>query len=51
MDDGHAKVRMADVRAQLDRTYFAGIGPTERTPNGNDYGQDLLRQHHRQHPC
>jgi hypothetical protein len=21
-----------------------------RTPNGNDYGKDLLRQHHAQHP-
>ena len=21
-----------------------------RTPNGNDYGKDLLRQHHEQHP-
>ena len=29
MDDGHAKVKMADVRAHLDRTYFAWIGPTD----------------------
>ena len=94
MDDGHAKVKMADVRAHLDRTYFAWIGPTDansvfyyrihspviliefdhqrpvgtrhlidpsrptrqhihavvRTPNGNDYGKDLLRQHYLQHP-
>jgi hypothetical protein len=94
MADGHAKVKMADVRAQLDRTYFAWIGPTDangvfyyrihspviliefdhqrpvglrhlidpsratrqhihavvRTPNGNDYGKDLLRQHYLQHP-
>ena len=21
-----------------------------RTPNGNDYGKDLLRQHYKQHP-
>jgi hypothetical protein len=21
-----------------------------RTPNGNDYGRDLLRQHYAQHP-
>jgi hypothetical protein len=21
-----------------------------RTPNGNDYGKDLLRQHYEQHP-
>jgi hypothetical protein len=87
MDDGHAKVRMDEVRAQLDRTHFAWIGGTGddavfyyrihspviliefdhqtpvalqgprvpgrihihavvRTPNGNDYGKDLLRQHY-----
>ena len=87
MDDGHAAVRMDEVMAQLDRTYFGwkgsveangvfyyrimspviyiefdhqgpvalgqrGGGPTRnhihsvvRTPNGNDYGKDLLRQH------
>jgi hypothetical protein len=95
MDDGHAKVKMTDVRAHLDRTHFAWIGPTDatgvfyyrihspviliefdhqtpanlrqlaanpqapnpehihtvvRTPNGNDYGKDLLRQHYRTHP-
>jgi hypothetical protein len=94
MDEGHAKVKMADVRAHLDRTYFAWIGTTDensvfyyrihspviliefdhqrpvgirhlidpgratrqhihavvRTPNGNDYGKDLLRQHYLQHP-
>ena len=94
MDDGHARVKMTEVRAHLDRTYFAWIGPTEsnsvfyyrihspviliefdhqrpvgtrhlldpgrgtrrhihavvRTPNGNDYGKDLLRQHYAQHP-
>ena len=87
---GHARVRLAEVEAQLDRTHFAWIGGAEdggvfyyrihspviliefdhqrpanlrhlaadpqrpnrqhihvvvRTPNGNDYGQDLLRQH------
>jgi hypothetical protein len=91
LDDGHAKVKMAEVRAHLDRTYFAWIGgdaddsvfyyrihspvvmiefdherpanlrnlaadPNKvtrdhihavvRTPNGNDYGKDLLRQHY-----
>jgi hypothetical protein len=91
MDAGHAQVKMDEVRAQLDRTYFAWIGgmedtsvfyyrihspvvliefdhqrpanltflakdPTKpqqshihvvvRTPNGNDYGKDLLRQHY-----
>jgi hypothetical protein len=90
MDDGHAKVRMDEVNARLDDTYFAWIGPTGadsafyyrihspviliefdqqppvnlrhlatsqaptrdhihavvRTPNGNDYGKDLLRQHY-----
>jgi len=95
MDDGHARVKMAEVRSQLDRTWFAWIGKTEpgsvfyyrihspviliefdherpanlrhlaadptlpslehihtvvRTPNGNDYGKDLLRQHYLQHP-
>jgi hypothetical protein len=95
MADGHARVRMDEVRRHLDRTYFAWIGKTEpgsvfyyrihspviliefdhnrpvglrhlaadpslpdvehihtivRTPNGNDYGKDLLRQHYQQHP-
>jgi len=94
MDDGHARVKMDDVRAQLDRTWLAWIGDTKpgsvfyyrihspvvliefdhqrpvglrhlmdpalpnvahvhtvvRTPNGNDYGKDLLRQHYQQHP-
>jgi uncharacterized protein DUF3500 len=94
MDDGHARVKMDEVRAHLDRTWFAWIGKTEprsvfyyrihspvvliefdhqlpvgmrhlmdptvpsldhihtvvRTPNGNDYGKDLLRQHYQQHP-
>jgi hypothetical protein len=93
--EGHAKVRMDEVRQHLDRTWFAWIGGTEpssvfyyrihspvilvefdhqrpanlrhlaadpdqpnrehvhvvvRTPNGNDYGKDLLRQHYAQHP-
>lgn len=87
MKDGHAKVKMDEVRAQLDRTHFAWMGGTGdndtfyyrihspvvliefdhqvpvalpgpkvpgkahihsvvRTPNGNDYGKDLLRQHY-----
>jgi hypothetical protein len=88
MLDGHAAAKMEEVRAHLDRTYFAwkgeagpdGVfyyrivspvihiefdhqGPTAlpgprnvatrdhihtvvRTPNGNDYGRDLLRQHY-----
>ncbi|HLE19588.1 MAG TPA: DUF3500 domain-containing protein [Vicinamibacteria bacterium] len=87
MDDGHAKIRMEEVKAHLDETFFAWIGDTGpeavfyyrvhspviliefdhqgpvalqgppvasrrhvhsvvRTPNGNDYGKDLLRQHH-----
>jgi len=91
MADGHAKVRMEEVRSQLDRTHFAWAGgmgnndvfyyrihspviliefdhqspvalqgtrgvPTRahihsvvRTPNGNDYGKDLLRQHYEKH--
>jgi hypothetical protein len=95
MREGHARVRMEDVRKHLDRTWFAWIGGTDdasvfyyrihspvvliefdhqrpanlrhlaanpdlpnrehihvvvRTPNGNDYGKDLLRQHYERHP-
>lgn len=94
MREGHAAVRMAEVKAHLDRTYFAWIGKTDadavfyyrvhspvlliefdhqtpvglrhlyrpgvpfrehihavmRSPNGNDYGEDLLRRHYQQHP-
>jgi hypothetical protein len=93
MRDGHAKVKMDEVRQHLDDTRFAWIGGTEsnsvfyyrihspvvliefdhqspialrhlergkptrehihsviRTPNGNDYGKDLLRQHYKEHP-
>jgi hypothetical protein len=86
MSDGHAAIKMMEVREHLDRTYFAWMGSTAddavfyyrvhspviliefdhqggialdtegptrnhihtviRTPNGNDYGKDLLRQHH-----
>ena len=92
MRDGHAAVKMDEVRRHLDETRFAWIGGIEaggvfyyrvhspvvliefdhqapialpnmdreqatkehvhsivRTPNGNDYGRDLLRQHHQQH--
>jgi hypothetical protein len=91
MSDGHARVRMEEVTAHIDATYFAWIGGLSddavfyyrihspviliefdhqlpvalrggprvpgrahihtvvRTPNGNDYGKDLLRQHHAQH--
>ncbi|HEX2854734.1 MAG TPA: DUF3500 domain-containing protein [Opitutaceae bacterium] len=94
MDDGHAKIKMDEVRTHLARTHFAWIGGGEadsvfyfrihspvvliefdhqrpanlrhlakdpqvplrshihvvvRTPNGNDYGKDLLRQHHEKH--
>jgi hypothetical protein len=93
MDDGHAGVKMKEVRRHLDKTYFYWIGQAEddsafyyrvhspvvlieydaqsplaygdtsggggpngrptrqhihtivRTPNGNDYGMDLLRLH------
>jgi hypothetical protein len=91
--DGHAEVKMDEVRRHLDETHFAWIGETEadsvfyyrvqspvvliefdhqppinmpgaergkptrehihsivRTPNGNDYGKDLLRQHYQRHP-
>jgi hypothetical protein len=95
MKEGHAKVRMSEVRQHLDETYFAWVGATSpdavfyfrihspvvliefdhqrpanlrrlakdpqqptrqhihavvRTPNGNDYGKDLLRQHYEKHP-
>jgi len=87
LDDGHARVKMEEVRMHLDKTHFAWIGETGpeavfyyriqspviliefdhqrpvalegprvpgrrhihtvvRTPNGNDYGKDLLRQHY-----
>jgi hypothetical protein len=90
MADGHAKVKMDEVRRHLDRTWFAWIGgagaddafyyrihspviliefdhqmpvalrgervpgkahihSVVRTPNGNDYGKDLLRQHYEKH--
>jgi hypothetical protein len=87
MDDGHAAIRLEEVMAHFDRTWFAWKGGVEtdsvfyyriqspviyiefdhqgpvalggprdvatrnhihsvvRTPNGNDYGRDLLRQH------
>jgi len=86
--EGHARVRMEEVQAHLDETYFAWIGEFDseavfyyrihspvvliefdhqrpvfmrslprtpqrqhihaviRTPNVNDYGKDLLRQHY-----
>jgi hypothetical protein len=95
MKEGHAKVKMEEVKKQIFHTYFAWIGGTEpdsvfyyrihspviliefdhqlpvglrqvvenpkvpnrehvhafvRTPNGNDYGKDLLGQHYQQHP-
>ena len=90
MREGHAKAKMAEVRAHLDDTWFAWAGETSedavfyyrihspvvliefdhqrpvaiegpdrairnhihtmvRTPNGNDYGKDLLRLHLEQH--
>ena len=94
MDDGHARVKMDEVKRHLDNTRFAWIGGTQadsvfyyrihspvvliefdhqrpanlarfaadprqptrqhihavvRTPNGNDYGKDLLRQHYLSH--
>jgi hypothetical protein len=94
MDEGHARVKMEDVHAHLNETFFAWVGQTAddsvyyyrihspviliefdhqrpanlrhltdnpsaptrehihvvvRTPNGNDYGKDLLRQHYQAH--
>ena len=89
--EGHAKVKMEEIKAHLGKTHFAWIGEmkadsvffyrihspvvliefdhqrpialgrsgvatknhihaTIRTPNGNDYGKDLLRQHLLAHP-
>jgi Protein of unknown function (DUF3500) len=95
IDEGHARVKLEEVRQHLDDTWFAwigGSGPASvyyyrvhspviliefdhqrpanlrhlaadpraprrqhihaviRTPNGNDYGKDLLRQHYLSHP-
>jgi hypothetical protein len=94
IDDGHAKVKMAEVKAHVGDTWFSWVGATTpdavfyyrihspviliefdhqtpiairlpdgsrgptrqhihavvRTPNGNDYGKDLLRQHLATHP-
>ena len=93
MRGDQARVRIDEVNARMDDTYFAWIGGTEpdsvyyyrihspviliefdhqrpanlrhlypdkpyrdhihavmRTPNGNDYGKDLLRQHYAAHP-
>ena len=90
MSDGHAQIKMAEIKIHLEETWFSWIGPGDgqspfyyrihspvvliefdhqrpvfhwdrtkdrpgptknhihtvvRTPNGNDYGRDLLRQH------
>jgi len=93
INNGHAEVRMKEIKEHWDHTYFAWKGGTEddsvfyyrihspvaliefdhqnpvglrrqyperkpirqhihaviRTPNGNDYGKDLLRQHRQKH--
>jgi hypothetical protein len=94
MDDGHARVKMEEVKRHIGETWFAWIGGTDadsvfyyrihspvvliefdhqrpanlaqfaadrnkvtrqhihcvvRTPNGNDYGKDLLREHYLKH--
>jgi hypothetical protein len=90
MDDGHARVKLDEVRAHVNDTHFGWIGEhtpdsvfyyrihspviliefdhqlpvalktprvpgrqhihaVVRTPNGNDYGKDLLRLHYQQH--
>lgn len=93
MRDGHAKVKMTEVRRHLRSTYFAWVGDTAkdsvfyyriqspviliefdhqgpialpgdkqvptrnhvhslvRTPNGNDYGKSLLKQHYERYPA
>lgn len=87
MEEGHAKIKMTDIKKHSDNTWFAWIGKTDkdavfyyrihspviliefdhqapigvpgqghdatrnhihtivRTPNGNDYGKDLLKEH------
>ncbi len=93
MREGHAKVRMDEVKKHINDTWFAWVGGSEptsvfyyriqspviliefdhqlpialrhlerrtptrehihsvvRTPNGNDYGKDLLKQHYLTHP-
>lgn len=85
ISEGHSKIRMDEILAHLEDTYFAWVGAMDgtgpfyyriqspvviiefdhqkpvflegdkpskkhvhtvvRTPNGNDYGKDLLRQH------
>ncbi len=91
MKEGHARVRMEDIKKHVNNTWFAWIGKTDkdavfyyrihspvvliefdhqgpvgikgqgreatrnhihtivRTPNGNDYGKDLLKQHLEKH--
>jgi len=91
MREGHAKVKMEEIKEHFDDTYFAWVGSTDedavfyyrihspvvliefdhqvpfvikgdkskptrnhihtivRTPNGNDYGKDYLRQHLEKH--
>lgn len=91
MEEGHARIKIEDIKVHLDNTWFAWIGKTDqdavfyyrihspviliefdhqapigikgqgreatrnhihtivRTPNGNDYGKDLLKQHLREH--
>jgi hypothetical protein len=91
MRQGHARIKMDEVRKHFEQTYFAWMGGTNadgvfyyrihspvllvefdhqkgvafpaydkpykdhihiivRTPNGNDYGKDLLRQHYERAP-
>lgn len=90
--EGHQQIKMEEIKAHLDNTWFAWVGSTEddavfyyrihspvvliefdhqkavgvphdknsgptrnhihtvvRTPNGNDYGKDLLKQHLKEH--
>ncbi|WP_167605825.1 DUF3500 domain-containing protein [Maribellus sediminis] len=89
MREGYSKIKMDEVLAHIDETYFSWVGAMDgsgpfyyriqspviiiefdhqkpvflegdkpskkhvhtvvRTPNGNDYGKDLLRQHLEQH--
>jgi hypothetical protein len=63
MTEGHARVKLKEVKRHLDAAYFAWIGGTDAagvfiiastapwcssSSATNDYGKDLLRQHYLQ---
>jgi Protein of unknown function (DUF3500) len=48
--DHQVPVGLRQVVANPREPYHEHIHCVVRTPNGNDYGKDLLRQHYQQHP-